>query len=87
MTLSKMFTDYPPDGSMDMSSKWVTLGTLKLKDSHTTVVGSTCTYCFLGSERSRRSEAKIMERKVKNDKKWWSGRGSGWHPAAWGWYE
>ena len=85
--VSKIFTYYPPEGSKDMSSKWPSLGTLKLKESHTTVVGSTCTYCFLGSERSRRSEAKIMERKVKNDKKWWSGRGSGWQQAAWGWYE
>ena len=85
-TAKKMLTYYPAEGTMDMSSKWPSLGTLKLKECHTTVVGSTCTFCFLGSETSRRSEAKAMERKVKRDDKWWSGRGSGWKQSARGWY-
>jgi hypothetical protein len=80
-TLRKMFTYYPPEGSMDMSSKWASLGMLKLKDSHTQVEKTTCTFVFLGSETSRRSQAKYFERKVREDKRWGGGRGGGFKGA------
>ena len=85
--LKNMFTIYPAEGRMDMSSKWSSIGLMKLKDSHTEVEKTTCTFVFVGSETSRRSQAKYFERKVTEDKRWGGGQRGGFKPKGATWQQ
>ena len=75
-----MFTIHTAEGNMDMSSKWASIGVMKLKDSHTEIEKTTCTWVFVGSETSRRSQGKHFERQVAQDKRWGGGKGGGFKP-------
>jgi hypothetical protein len=67
-----MFSIYTPEDKEDMTRKWSSIGLMKLKDSHTEIEKTKCTFVFVGSETSRRSPQKFLERKVKRQakKKW-----------------
>ena len=66
-----MFTFHTGEG-LDMTSNWSSIGLVKLKDSHTEIEKTKCTFVFVGSSTPRRSPAKFLERKVKRQakKKW-----------------
>ena len=68
-------TVHPPGDNEDMAAKWATFGILKLKVSHTVIENTMSTFVFFGSEKSRRSPAKVLERKVAAQRKWKGGKG------------
>jgi len=65
---------HPPGDNEDMAAKWATFGILKLKVSHTNIEKTMSTYVFCGSEKSRRSPAKVLERKLLAQRKWKGGK-------------
>ena len=65
---------HPPGGKEDMAAKWATFGILKLKVSHTTIEKTESTYVHFGSEKSRRSAEKVLERKWAFQRKWKGGK-------------
>ena len=75
--LKNMFTINTPEDKVDMTSKWSSFGVMKLKDSHTEIEKTTCTFVFVGSETSRRSPAKQLERKEAEKRRWKAGKGGG----------
>ena len=72
-----MFTIYP-EGVPDLTLKWGKIGLVKLKESHTEIEKTTCTFVFVGSETSRRSPQGYFKRQVAaEDRRWGGGKGGG----------
>jgi len=81
--LKNIFTIYAAEDGVDMTSKWSSIGVMKLKDSHTEIEKTTCTFVFAGSETSRRSPATLLARKKAEEKRWMRRGKRFWRKSSW----